>query len=276
MSAMARAARRTTGGTIFLLAGALCPAQPVSPVPAGALNSVLIVSVLPETLVDGVESDIEVTIAYELTSSDKALVELTANTMRAQSMSPFASQLVPKGSGTVTIKGKLTARHWNTVAPARLGAFLVVMDSERMQRSALANDQRRLALALRSGAPETQATNPNPSVVYEDAIRIKSISPATFMAGRRVEITVVVSYELLSREEGEIGLGFSRGVATGHTIASKTRVPIGKGETTLKAWVTPQRTGSLPFGKVHVTLVEYPHRQRYSPLANDAETVEVR
>lgn len=267
---------RTVLLVIGVLAASVGKAQPATPSNSGPRNAVMIVSMTPETVVDGVETEIEVTVAYELNSHDKALVELTSNAMRAQSMSPFASQPVSKGSGTVTIKGKVTARHWNGTVPTRLGAFLVTMDNERMQRVALANDLTRLGVTLRPGAPETQATNPNPRDIYEDGIRIKSISPNTFVAGQRVEITVVVSYELLSREEGEIGLGFSRGVAPGYSITSRTRVPIGKGEATLKGWVTPQRTGSLPFGKVHVNLVEYPHRERFSPLANDSETVEVK
>jgi hypothetical protein len=239
-------------------------------------NAVLIVAISPEIMVDGVETEVEVTVAYELNSHDKGLVELTSNALRSQSMSPFASQPVAKGSGTISIKGKLTPRFWNEIAPAKVGAFLVVSDGELTKRTAAASDQTRVTLTPRSGAPETQAKNPNPRHVYEDALRIKSISPDTFVAGQRVEVTVVISYELLSREAGEIGLGFSRGLSPGYSVASHTRVQSGKGELTLKGWVTPQRTGTLPFGKVHVNLVEYPRRERTAVLANDAETVEVK
>lgn len=251
-------------------------AQSGANAPAPARNAVLIVAMTPATLVDGVETEVEVTVAYELGSHDKGLVELTSNALRAQSMSPFASQPVSKGSGTITIKGRLTPRHWNNVTPAKLGAFLVVSDGELTKRTAAASDQKRLTLALRPGASETQPKNPNPRDVYEDGLRIKSISPESFVAGQRVEITVVVAYELLSREEAEIGVGFTRGVGPGHTIATRTRVEIGKGELTLRGWVTPQRTGSLPFGKVHVNMVEYPRRERTAVLASDAETVEVK
>lgn len=156
--------------------------------------------------------------------------------------------------------------------------MLVVAEGALTQRKSVASDQKKLVLTLRPGAPETQPKNPNPRDVYEDGIRIKSISPDTFVADQPVEITVVVSYELLSREEAELGVGFSRGFASGYSIGSrsKTVVKIGKGELTLRALVTPRRTGSLPFGKVHVNMIEFPHRERTSVLASDAETVEVR
>ena len=260
----------------LVAAAAQGSAQVGTTVPPAARNAVLIVSMTPETLVDGVETDVQVTVAYELNSHDKGLVELTSNAMRSQAMSPFASQVVAKGSGTITISGKLTPRHWNDITPAKLGAFLVVSDGELTKRIPAASDQKRLVLALRPGAPETQAKNPNPRQVYEDSVRIKSISPSSFVVGQRVEVTVVVSYELLSREEAELGLGFSRGLAPGYSVASRTRIGIGKGEITLKGWMIPYRTGTLPFAKVHVTLVEYPRRERTAALANDAETVEVK
>jgi hypothetical protein len=243
-----------------------------------AVNSVLIVGMTPAALVDGVETEVEVTVAYEFSSHDRGLLEICSNHLRAQSMVPFASQELGRGTGTVTLKGKLTPRFWNNQVPAKISAMLVVAEGALTQRKSVASDQKKLTLSLRPGAPETQPKNPNPRDVYEDGIRIKSISPETFVADQPVELTVVVSYELLSREEGELGLGFSRGSAPGYSVSSqsKARVKIGKGEVTLRAMVTPRRTGSLPFGKVHVNLVEFPRRERTSVLASDAETVEVR
>jgi hypothetical protein len=238
-------------------------------------SSILIVGVSPATFVDGVETETEITVAYELLGHAQGIVDVSSNTLRPQSFSPFTSQIVNQGSGTLTLRGKFTPRIWSSNIPTKINVHLGVAPGPLGPRTAVGSDQRKIAVASRPGAPETQASNPNPRDVYEDSITIKSVSPAVFVEGKEVEIVVVVRYELLSREEGEINLGITRESGTGYTIKGKTRVKIGAGETSVTAKVIPKRTGSLPFSKVHVNLSEYPHRRSWSPLATDAETVEV-
>lgn len=264
---------RTLG--LLICAAISAGAKPAPDAPESG-NAIFIVRVSPEAVIDGVETELEVTVAYELNSHDEGLIELTSNSLRARSMSPFASHQISKGTGTLTLKGNLTAREWSSLSPARLGTFLVVSDGELTRRKISAIDETRLTTLPRPGAPEDQPTNPNPRDIYEDGIQIKSVTPDTFVAGERTEVTVTVSYELLSREAGEIAVGFSRGKGPGYSVTGKAQVTAGKGDIMLKAWVTPQHTGSLPFGKIHVNLAEYPHRARFSPLASDSATVEVK
>jgi hypothetical protein len=86
---------------------------------------------------------------------------------------------------------------------------------------------------------------------------------------------VRVRYELLSRDEGEVNLGNNEGMSNGYSIVGSTQVKIGRGETEVRATIVPKKTGGLPFAKIFVNLSEYPHRARWSPLANDSTTVTV-
>ena len=102
-----------------------------------------------------------------------------------------------------------------------------------------------------------------------------SVRPEILVAGQETEVVVTVAYELLSREEGEINLGHSGGRGNGYVIAGKARVSIGKGETVVRASLTPVKTGKLPFTKLFVNLSEFPHRDTWMPLAHDSATVEL-
>lgn len=85
-----------------------------------------------------------------------------------------------------------------------------------------------------------------------------------------------MSYELLSREEAELNLGFSQGRPNSYSSTGKLNVKAGKGEVVLHGRVVPKHTGNLPFAKVHVTMTEFPKRSRSAPLASDSDLVEVR
>lgn len=236
----------------------------------------MIVGVMPATLTDGVETDVEVTVAYELDAQAEALLEIGSNSLSPRGFSPFGSQRITKGAGTITVRGKLTPRFWTNNIVPKISAFLVVPGDQVTQRKVAASDQVAIAVALRPGAAESQPVNPNPSIVYEDGLRIKSVNPVHFVAGQAADVEVVVSYELLSRETGEVSLLCTQGRPNGYVLLTKQQVSAGKGEVVLRGRVQAQRTGSLPFMKIQVNMSEFPRRPRTSMLGSDSETVEVR
>jgi hypothetical protein len=239
-------------------------------------DAILIIGISPESFEDGKESPVDVTIAYDLTSSDEAVLDLGSNELMAHGFQPVAHTLVKKGNGTVTISGKLVPRYWSSSAPAKVSAHLTIDDDSPSRRRVLAADNTRIVVTRRARPPESDPRNPNPSVIYDDTVSIKSVTPDNFVAGQETEVAVTVAYELLSREEGEINLGCNLGRGNGYQIIARTLVKIGSGETVVKARFVPTRTGKMPFAKIFVNLSEYPHRQSWAPLANDSHTLEVR
>lgn len=257
--------------TLVLLGNVASFAQPRP----GPQDTILIVGVAPDTFEDGKEAVVEVAVAYDLTSFDQAAIELTANELRAQGFSPVGSTRVQRGTGTVTITGKLTPRYWTSSTPAKIGANLVGADDALAPRKIVAHDDTRITVARRP-QPDSDPVNPNPADVYDDNVVIKSISPEILTEGQETTVTVTVAYELLSREAGQINLGFNAGRGNGYTIISSTVIKIGQGEAVLRADLVPVRTGKLPFAKIFVNLSEYPHRPVWSPLAVDSRAVEVK
>jgi hypothetical protein len=249
-------------------------AQPSAPGP-GPRDALMIVGISPNTFVDGEEAVVEVSVAYELVSADLAAVNVLSNELNAQAYSPFADARIRKGSGVIKLTGKIVPRYWTAGAPAKLSAHIVVADDALSPRRLVGVDEVRLAVAKRAGPSETAVKNPNPSVVYEDTIMIKSVMPEDFVEGQETEVVVTVTYELFSREEGEINLGANEGRGNGYSIIGTTRIKMGAGEAVLRARLKPMRTGSLPFAKIFVNLSEYPHRQHWQPLANDSHAVGV-
>jgi len=215
-----------------------------------------------------------VTVAFDLVSFDEAEIQLGANDVHAQGFGHFAYAKVKKGTGTITIPGKFVPRHWGASTPARIAVHLSGGDNSVTRKRPVASDEIRIAVVPRS-QPELAPHNPNPSTVYEDTLRIVAVSPEVLIAGQETEVAVTVAYELLSREAGEINLGHSGGRGNGYVIAGKARVSIGTGETVVRARITPVKTGKLPFTKLFVNLSEFPHRETWSPLANDSHTVEL-
>lgn len=261
-------------GLLALGAVATMQAQPERKGADRAGDTVLIVGVSPETFDDGRETEVTVTVAYDLVSFDEAEVQLGANDLRAQGFGHFAYAKVTKGTGIITIPGKFVPRHWGAATPARIAAYLSGGDNSLTRKRPVASDEVRIAVTPRS-QPELATHNPNPSTTYEDALRIVSVSPETLVAGQEAEVEVTVAYELLSREEGEINLGHSGGRGNGYVIAGKARVSIGKGETVVRARIIPVKTGKLAFTKLFVNLSEFPHRESWAPLAHDSHTVEL-
>ena len=257
---------------LVLLGTVAASAQP-KPAPQ---DTILIIGVSPDSFQDGEEAIVEVTVAYDLTSYGEAAIDLTANELRAQAFSPVGTTRVKRGTGTATITGKLTPRYWTSTTPAKIGANLTGADDALAPRKIVAHDDTRITVARRPHPPESDPVNPNPADVYDDNVVIKSVSPEVLIEGQETEVAVTIAYELLSREAGEINLGFNAGRGNGYTIIGSTVIKIGQGETIVRARLVPMRTGKLPFAKIFVNLSEYPHRQKWSPLAGDSRAVEVR
>lgn len=254
-------------------------AQPVAPKPIAislpSPNALMIVGVTPVTFADGIETEVAVTVAYELVDAPAALIEIVSNAVPAQKIHPFASQRVEKGSGTITLREKFRPRFWTPTLVPKIGAALIVPDVEFAPRKAVAADQRRITLTLTPETDAAEVARPASPVIAEDGISIKSIVPDRFVEGQAVDVEVTVSYELLSHEGAEIVLGFSNGRATGYSSAARVPVKIGRGEIVLRGRMMPKTSGALRFAKVHVDLFEVPRRIPSVAIANDAETVRV-
>jgi len=257
-----------------LCAIASLQAQPKGIAEDLAGDTILIVGISPANFDDGRETEVNVTVAYNLVSFDEAEIQLGTNALQAQGFSDFAFAKVKQGTGTITIPGKFVPRHWGAATPARIAAYLTGGDNSLTRKRPVAADQVRITVAPRS-QPESDSHNPNPSTTFEDTLRIVAVSPEILIAGQKTEVEVTVAYELLSREAGEINLGHSGGRGNGYVIAGNARVSIGKGEIVVHASLTPVKTGKLPYTKLFVNLSEFPHRETWSPLANDSHTVEL-
>ena len=70
-------------------------------------DTVLIIGVSPATFDDGRETEVTVTVAYELVSFDEAEVQLGANDLHPQGFGHFAFTKVKKGTGTITLRENL-------------------------------------------------------------------------------------------------------------------------------------------------------------------------
>lgn len=257
---------------LWLILAATTCAQPQ----AQPADAVLIVQISPESFVDAQTTEVTVTVAYNLTSSDEGIIDLSSNELRAQAFSPFAHLRVKKGSGMATLSGKMMPRYWTSNAPAKVSVILrSSTDDPVIHPRPLAGDDLAITVARPARPPESDPKNPNPSDIYEDTITIKSVTPDQLREGQETEMTVTVAYELLSRAEGQINLGYSEGRGNGYRIIGSTLIKIGTGEVTLQARIMPTKTGPLPFSKIFVNLSEYPHRQTWAPLAGDSQVVEI-
>lgn len=245
---------------------------------APAPDALMIVGVSPATFADGAKTPVEVTVAYDLSSCDEAVLELCANELRAQGFGVVTSQPIKRGTGTITLAGELVPRFWSAVTPAKIMVNIWREDDSPSRRRTLAADDLPLTGSQpQSAAPGGRAVEtPAGSETYDDAIAIKSVAPEVLVAGQETEIVVAVAYALFSRADGEINLGSSAGRTNGYTIVGRTQIKIGQGDAVVRARIVPTRTGRLPFTKLFVNLSEYPHRARWAPLATDSTTLEVR
>jgi len=114
-----------------------------------------------------------------------------------------------------------------------------------------------------------------------DYVRIKSVSPDSgLLDNTATKFAVIVEYSLVSRDKGELNIGFnnvSDEYAAEHSCLSSNMMPDevvivtrGSGENLFNVTATTKnwQQEECPF-RVMVTLSEYPHVPKYSPLAYD-------
>ena len=110
---------------------------------------------------------------------------------------------------------------------------------------------------------------------FVDGVSILSISPDHFEAGVPQDIVVKVSYELLSREDGQISLSVSEGDSASRRRIGTQRVRIGQGETEVRARFRPVGIAGLPLARILVSLNEFPSGPVSTPLATDEDTITI-
>lgn len=111
----------------------------------------------------------------------------------------------------------------------------------------------------------------------EDSINIKSVSPSSGLVdGADTDFTVVIEYTLVSKDSGEVMIGFNNGdsVDTYTMISDATAiVDKGSGEHTFNVTVRVKDWGSRGDFRVYVNLSEHPHPFSWSPLASDTQVL---
>lgn len=96
------------------------------------------------------------------------------------------------------------------------------------------------------------------------------------MSGAETRIEVEVEYELESKDEGEVALGFNTERPDQFVMREKARVKKGKGRVTLRTEVRPvEWKGAAPFF-ADVNLSEYPHADVWRTLADTKKIIKVK
>lgn len=241
----------------------------------GAEDVIMITGISPETLASGEEVEVEVRVAYVLHSRDAGAIRLTANLLAPNADRSFASVAVTKGTGEITIRGRIVPRYWSSSVSFGVNAALVVAEGDALQTRALSVDRANFQV---NPAPDGQNAGPWPAVpaTYVDGATIVSISPEAFEEGVDQEIVVKVKYELLSREEGELSLSASYGSLAARRTIGSTRVKIGQGVAEIRAILLPKKTAGLPVARLLVTLDEFPRSRPSAALAWDEATITVK
>lgn len=235
---------------------------------------VMITDISPHSVTSGDEVEVTVKVAYALRSCASGAIRLTANTLEPNGDHTIASAPVKKGLGEVTLTARIVPRYWSHVVPFGVNAALVVPFGDTFQTKALSVDRMnfKIAPAMSSGGA---GSLPPVYATYVDGISILSVAPESYAEGIEQEIVVRVGYELLSREEGEIGLGVSDGRPASRLMIGRTRVKIGKGEAEVHGRFVPIKTAGLPFARLLLTLDEYPRAKVSIPLGWDEGSIEV-
>ena len=110
-----------------------------------------------------------------------------------------------------------------------------------------------------------------------DSISIKSVSPGSGLVdGADTTFTVVIEYTLISKDSGELMIGFNNGDSVGnYTMISDATAIIdkGSGEHTFNVTVRVKDWGGRGDFKVYVNLSEHPHPFSWRPLASDTQAL---
>lgn len=114
----------------------------------------------------------------------------------------------------------------------------------------------------------------------KDRISIKSVNPKNGLAPNVItEFTVLVEYELISCEKGELNIGFNNGDDITYCILTDRATIIvkkGWGRHTFKVSAkTKDWLGEGDFN-VYINLSEYPHGVNWTPLDYDTKALKFR
>lgn len=111
----------------------------------------------------------------------------------------------------------------------------------------------------------------------EDRISIQSVSPNSGLVdGADTNFTVVIGYTLVTKNSGEVMIGFNNGDSVGtYTMISDATAIIdkGSGEHTFNVTVRVKDWGGRGDFKVYVNMSEHPHPFSWSPLASDTQAI---
>jgi hypothetical protein len=108
-----------------------------------------------------------------------------------------------------------------------------------------------------------------------DGVVILGVLEEKLVANERTEVSVLVSYNLYSHENGRIMLGFNSSGPTQLMTVADVPVKRGNGEVVLTGMVLPRFWGENAFFRASVILTEDPRPKTWQPLAEDTEPVEV-
>lgn len=238
---------------------------------SGTEDVVMILDVSPDDVVSGVETETTIKIVYNLVSHESGAIRVTANALAPNGDHIIASSGIRKGAGELELKAKFVPRYWSDTVSFGVNAALLVPAGDDLRTKSLSVDRVNLHVTphetdgVESSFPSTLST-------YVDGIRIISVTPDSFVEGVPQYITVKVSYELLSREEGEISLSVNGSRPASRRPIGSKRVGIGKGVVEIQTAFAAEKIAGLPLGRLLITLSEYPRGRRSRALAWDEET----
>ncbi|MFT3781536.1 MAG: hypothetical protein QM790_05915 [Nibricoccus sp.] len=106
-------------------------------------------------------------------------------------------------------------------------------------------------------------------------IQIVSVTPSTMVENKAQEVEMVVDYELVSREEGIVYIGFNTNEPKRYHLANNVVVTAGKGRVVLKAVITPRNWGDIARFAAFANLSPFPHGNRWTPLVMTSAPVQL-
>jgi hypothetical protein len=161
-----------------------------------------------------------------------------------------------KAVGTGTIQGDSLTLSSTTVKLTRDGDTLTI----------LTPDDFKVEFAL---------ANAIPTVCPNDFIEITSVNPATGTANVPTSFTVSFDYQLATKDNGIIYLGFNTSGPHTYSLINRLTVIRGAGSGSLTASASPAAYPSPDSFGAYVNLSEDPHPVPWSPLKSDVEPIVV-
>lgn len=108
---------------------------------------------------------------------------------------------------------------------------------------------------------------------YNDTIMIKRAMPAADLEdGKTTTFTIVVEYTLISKDQGEIKVGFNNGSKpNSYRMVESEIIACGTGEHTFAVTANAKDWGDRDNFRVYVNLSEYPHERSWTPMFSDQQ-----